>query len=244
MFVDPRFLDSIVQRQIVDGVHAVVKLDLHAQSIGKVAVQVFNRTPGTTQVNFNEYRDLDVSVAVELVLQTKMRSQPAAVHQPQTAAYAAPQAAAGYPQAYPQPNYPGFAPNAQAAALVPGLDPALLQKVLMSLQGQQPQSGAVAPVAYGSPAHAPVPISAGPPPTAHPAMGGAAPQHFDINAILNNLKGSSAAPSAPAVSAPYAVPGYPAVTASGPMPPAAHQRGADPNQQVQSIMAQLARFRQ
>ncbi|KAL8376002.1 hypothetical protein RB595_007217 [Gaeumannomyces hyphopodioides] len=249
MFVDPRFLDSIVQRQIVDGAHAVVKLDLHAQSVGKVAVQVFNRTPGTTQVNFNEYRDLDVSVAAELVLQTKMRSQPPVLHRPQPAAYPAPQATPGYPQAYAQPNYPAYALNAQAAAaLVPGVDPALVQKVIMSLQGQQPQSGAMAPAAYSAPVHAPVPASAPPHPhpTAHHAMGGgAAPQqHFDINAILSNLKGSSAAPPMGAVSAPYGVPSYPATTAPGPMAPATHQHGADPNQQVQSIMAQLARFRQ
>lgn len=252
MFVDPRFLDSIVQRQIVDGAHAVVKLDLHAQSVGKIAVQVFNRTPGTMQVNFNEYRDLDVNVAAELVLQTKMRSQPPAPHQPQPAAYPAPQAVPGYPQAYAPPNYPAYALNAQAAAaLVPGVDPALVQKVIMSLQGQQPQLGAMAPAAYGAPVHAPVhapvPVSAppNPHPTAHHAMGGgAAPQHFDINAILSNLKGSSAAPSAGAVSAPYGVPGYPAATAPEPMAPAAHQHGVDSNQQVQSIMAQLARFRQ
>ncbi|KAL8406726.1 hypothetical protein RB596_005274 [Gaeumannomyces avenae] len=250
MFVDPRFLDNIVQRQMVDGAHAVVKLDLHAQSVGKVAVQVFNRTPGTTQVNFNEYRDLDVNVAAELVLQTKMRSQPPVLHQPQPAAYPAPQAAPGYPQAYGQPNYPAYAINAQtAAALVPGVDPALVQKVIMSLQGQQPQSGGMAAAAYGAPVHAPVPASAPPHPHPHPTAhhgmgGGAASQHFDINTILSNLKGSSAAPSAGAASAPYSVPGYPAATAPGPMAPAAHQHGADPNQQVQSIMAQLARFRQ
>jgi hypothetical protein len=80
-------------------------------------------------------------------------------------------------------------------------------------------------------------------------MGGGAQQQqqIDINAVLSNLKGASAATAAGAISAPYGVAGYPAAA-----PPGAglgqvgnmRQRGADPSQQVQNIMAQLSRFRQ
>jgi hypothetical protein len=44
----------------------------------KIPLQVFDRTPGTTNVNFNEYVDLDVPIAADIVIQARQKERMAA----------------------------------------------------------------------------------------------------------------------------------------------------------------------
>ncbi|KAH9434286.1 hypothetical protein MCOR02_006302 [Pyricularia oryzae] len=246
MFVDVRAMDNVQQRLIMQGAHASVQLDMRAQTIGKVTMRVFKRTPGVSHVSYDEYRDLDVNIAASLVLQTKnmSRSQQA----PPPPVYP-PHAASGYPHAYPAPAYgaPAHTMPAQQPVM-PGalgqVDPAILQRVLMQLNGGQPQAHA-APTAYGALPHVPVmaPAPAAPAP--------ATTSQIDINAILNNLRSAGAnsvpapgpGPAAYGTAAPYPGPNPISPVTGGPGT-APHAGAANTNQHVQNIMAQLSRFRQ
>lgn len=245
MFVDARAMDNVLQRLIMQGSHASVQLDVRAQSTGKVTMRVFKRTPGISHVSFDEYRDLDVNVAAGLVLQTKNMSRS---QQAQAAAAYPTHIPSGYPHAhaYQAPAYGAPAIPVQQHA-IPGalghVDPAILQRVLMQLNADQPQAHA-APVAYGAPPQHPAP---GP---AHPGNGPAA--QLDINAILHNLR-SAGTNSVPAPGPGPAVYGAVAAYPGGPNPissvtggpgNAPHVVAANTNQHVQNIMAQLSRFRQ
>ncbi|KAI6370463.1 hypothetical protein MCOR25_004201 [Pyricularia grisea] len=246
MFVDVRAMDNVQQRLIMQGAHASVQLDMRAQTIGKVTMRVFKRTPGVSHVSYDEYRDLDVNIAASLVLQTKNMSRPQQAPPPTYP----PHASSGYPHAYAAPAYgaPAHTMPAQQPVM-PGalgqVDPAILQRVLMQLNGGQPQAHA-APAAYGALPHVPVMAPA----PAAPAPGPAS--QIDINAILNNLRSASAnsVPAPGPGTAPYgtAAP-YPGVP--NPMSPvtggpgtAPHAGATNANQHVQNIMAQLSRFRQ
>ncbi|ETN45380.1 uncharacterized protein HMPREF1541_09211 [Cyphellophora europaea CBS 101466] len=71
-WLSPRLpLQAVIKRQILEGVHAIVKL-LQMNSIThKVPLQVFDRSSGASNVKFNEYVDLDVNVAADIILHTK-----------------------------------------------------------------------------------------------------------------------------------------------------------------------------
>ncbi|TLS24428.1 hypothetical protein PpBr36_08215 [Pyricularia pennisetigena] len=247
MFVDVRAMDSVQQRLIMQGAHASVQLDMRAQNIGKVTMRVFKRTPGVSHVSYDEYRDLDVNIAASLVLQTKNMSRPQ--QQAPPPAYP-PHAASGYPHAYPAPAYgaPAHTMPAQQP-LMPGalgqVDPAVLQRVLMQLNGSQPQAHG-SPTAYGALPH----VSVMAPAPAAPAPGPAS--QIDINAILNNLRSASAngvpAPgpglAAYGTAAPYPGGPNPMSPVNGGPGTAPHAGATNANQHVQNIMAQLSRFRQ
>lgn len=228
MYLHPRIpKDQVIQRQAAEGVHAVVDLDLRAQTLGKIPVQAFDRSAGSSNVRFDQYVDLDPNTAAEVILRAKASGVPA---------YAQPYAAAGYGNPYGgQPHQgpphamaapPAAYPPQQASPSVADLatimgqvDNATLQRLLSTIQ--TPQGG--------------IPSGHAPP---------APNQQVDIQAILGSLGGSAAQHHGPPqgqYSAPYGAPYGGAPNGGGPHMPG--QMG-DSDAQVQNIMSQLARYRQ
>ncbi|KIW69726.1 hypothetical protein PV04_05586 [Phialophora macrospora] len=97
-------LSAVVKRQIIEGVQAVVKLVQANQYNSKIPLQVFDRSQGTTNVSFNEYVDLDVTVAADIVLSARQKERGGLHQSPQS-----------YhpPQGYPPQNPYGYAPPPQ-----------------------------------------------------------------------------------------------------------------------------------
>ncbi|KAK0649433.1 hypothetical protein B0T16DRAFT_389485 [Cercophora newfieldiana] len=245
MFLSPRFpRDAVVQRQILEGVHAIIDLDYAAQMQGKISIQVFSRLANAS-VLFEQYQNLDPPTAAELVIREKAKSAqnapapsygPGGYGRPSYAPEAAP--AAGYSYPYPHGSAPPAqvqpaAPAPDLASLLGGqLDNSALQALLASLQPSQ-----AAPAYPGVPAGVP------------PA--GAAPaSHIDINALLGNLRntavGQTAPPAGYGAAANYgATPAY--MSNGGAMVSPTNGvgfAGGDTAQQVQSIMEQLKRATQ
>jgi hypothetical protein len=240
MYLHPRFpKDQVIQRQAVEGVHAVVDLDLRAQSLGKVPVQAFDRFAGNNNVRFDQYLDLDPTTAAEVVLRAKATNVAAnygqsyggnGAHQNpygaqhQQAGYGGGQQPAAY-AAQPRQHQHQAAPAADLASLMGQVDNATLQRLLTTIQGP----GAAPPVAGGYP---------------HPTAGGAQSTpnaQVDIHAILGNLGGTSShqhVPPQAAYNAPYG--GQQANAGGNPV----SGTNGDAASQVQNIMAQLARYRQ
>ncbi|EXJ67028.1 uncharacterized protein A1O5_09674 [Cladophialophora psammophila CBS 110553] len=105
IWLSPRLpLNAVVKRQIIEGVQAVVKLTQANQYNSKIPLQVFDRSQGTSNVNFNEYLDLDVPVAADIVLHARQKERGGAQQSPQSY----------QPQGYPQYGYgpppPQYAP--------------------------------------------------------------------------------------------------------------------------------------
>lgn len=252
MFLNPRFpRKAVLQRQVLEGVHGVIELNVQAQSTGKIPLQVFDRSRGINNVHFDQYQDLDPKIAVELVLRAKSQAAPQPP-QPGPPAYApnqyggqaypyAGQQPAGYP--YQAPHQPAPASHNQApaqsqdvASVVGQLDNTSLQALLASLQAQQQ-----------NPAYAAMPSTAYPPQANAAAY--AQNSQIDINALLGNLNAAGALPSGtPNMSGypttqPYHAASHPISPTTGGHPPPA-PNGGDTAQQVQNIMATLARYRQ
>ena len=159
LLLSPRLpLAAVIRRQILEGVQAVVKLTRQAQFSGKIPLQVFNRSAGVDNVQFDgksyslislreyslnrhtEYDDLETHIAAELVVRAKQTHSA-----PQSAQYGTPQQGYGMPQ-YAQPISqavpqqqppPAAAPN--LASLITSLDGPTLQKLLGAM-GQSPQT--------------------------------------------------------------------------------------------------------
>lgn len=243
MYLHPRMpKDQVIQRQAAEGVHAVVDLNLRAQSLSKVPVQAFDRSAGLNNVRFDQYVDLDPPVAADIILRAKasgaarygqqQQHQPPQQqayggynqgfgHQqpPAAPSYGAPQTH-GYPQ-QPPPQQPA-ANASDIAALVGQVDPATLQQLIATIQ---------APSQHGVPHPAAAP----------PANGG-----VDLQAILGSLGGQQPAiPQHGAHSGQYATAYGAQQFAAAQQPP--QQTGPPANgdsaAQVQNIMAQLARYR-
>ena len=131
-------LEAFTKRQILEGVHAVVKLVRQSQITGKIPLQIFDRT-NRDNVQFAEYDQLDVGIAAELVVRSKSQ-RPAAPPQPPSMYGAGP-----YPSAPPVPQYPPQlphqsqypqAPPPQPPQLQsPGGQPANLQNLITSMDG-------------------------------------------------------------------------------------------------------------
>jgi nuclear polyadenylated RNA-binding protein 3 len=236
MFLSPRLpIQAVIRRQILEGVYAVLQLDMRSQNQSKVPLQVFDRQAGANNVRFDEYQDLEPKIAAELVHRAK-QVQP--VHppppQPQIPQYAQPQFASGQSYQPPvlsptqyQPPAPAPAPAApNLANLVGQLDNATLQQLLSSLNTPQQPQQQNAPAVISNSAVDLASLLGGlqPPPQQgyqpHPPASPYA--NLANNPALASILGNSAAP-------PQAQP--------QPQP----QQSA---QQVQNIMAQLARFRQ
>ncbi|EAQ83264.1 hypothetical protein CHGG_09668 [Chaetomium globosum CBS 148.51] len=103
MYLNPRFpRETVLQRQVVEGVYAIVDLDYGAQTKGKIPVQVFIRSGGSS-VRFELYQDVDPPIAAELVAREKSQS---AAHLAQPQASYAPTSLQN-PQAGAAQTYPG-----------------------------------------------------------------------------------------------------------------------------------------
>jgi nuclear polyadenylated RNA-binding protein 3 len=130
MLLSPRIsLPAVIRRQILEGVLAVAQLTRRSQDTNKIPLQVFDRTGGANNVRFDEYQDLEPKIAAELVLRAK---QTQALPIPTT--YAQPQLAPQ--QTYQPPATTATAPN--LANLVGQLDNATLQKLLGTLNAVAP----------------------------------------------------------------------------------------------------------
>ncbi|KAH7029162.1 uncharacterized protein B0I36DRAFT_128942 [Microdochium trichocladiopsis] len=227
MFLNPRFpRDAVIQRQIIEGVHAVTELDFRAQQYGRIPLQVFDRSAGRDKVRFDQYQDLEPHIAAQLVARTRA----------QTAQYAAaPYGASPYPpapqyppagppvqpaQAYGHPQYPYPAPATQpyggGAPQQPGsLDNATLHQILGTIQNQQGGAGQPLVGANGS--------------------------QVDVNAVLAALGNNVPVPQG------HLHPQHHPHQYGHPPAPGAHgppAQGGDSAQHVQNIMSQLARYRQ
>jgi len=224
MFLSPRLpLEAIIRRQILEGVHAVSQLDLRSQTASKIPLQVFDRKGGNNNVRFDEYQNLEPKIAAELVVRAKQTPTPSYA-QPPTPTYAPQTQYQPPPQAYQQPQYPTQQyqqPNPapatpDLAGLVGQLDNATLQKLLGQISASQHSQN--------------VPAAA-------------TNQKIDLAGLLSGLQAvqplqayqqTQAQPPASQTQAPYS--GYQNNTAQQQEPQSA--------QQVQNIMAQLAKLRQ
>ncbi|CAF3555565.1 unnamed protein product [Fusarium graminearum] len=222
--------DAVVQQQAAEGVHAVVDLDLRAQSLAKIAVQAFDRSAGSNNIRFNQYADLDPPTAAEVVLRAKASAGPPSygqqygasgysvapyggqpAYQPPVASFAAPPPPGQYGQPPPAPVN-----VANIANMMGQLDPASLQQLLAQVQaGAQnhalPQTSTMAAV-----------------------------PHADIHALLGSLGAN------PATQQPQPPPPQGAYGASYgvQLPPNGAPPTGDSAVQVQNIMSHLARYRQ
>lgn len=230
IFLSPRLsLEAVIRRQILEGVHAVSQLDMRAQNSSKIPLQVFDRQAGNNNVRFNEYQDLEPKIAAELVLRAKQTQAPTPTYaQPPIPSYAPPQPTYTQPQvpayAPPQPQYPPpqqyQQPPAIPAApdlanLVGQLDNATLQKLLGSMSAPQQLQNVPAAAANSS---------------------------IDLAGLLSGLKPQGQPQQAYQPQPPALVPadsyaGYQNGAPQQQVPPQSAQ-------QVQNIMAQLAKFRQ
>lgn len=237
MFLNPRFpREAVIQRQVLEGVHGVVELDMRAQHTAKISLQVFDRSAGTN-VRFDQYQDLDPPVAAQLVLRTKGSVSQTPTYPPQPSypsqPYGAPAPYGGYTQ---PPVQQSPAPTPDITSLVgqlsqmPNVDNTTLQTILASLQQQQQP-----------------PPQANPPPANYAAYQGQAqggpPAQVDYNALINNISAASANNGPPSMGAGvsgYPQPGYPQGNRGPPQPAAG---SSDPARDVENIMATLARYR-
>ncbi|KAK9236245.1 hypothetical protein V1525DRAFT_407455 [Lipomyces kononenkoae] len=79
--ISPRLaMSSIIRQMIVEGIYAVVFLNMDLQNQAKLSLQVFEKT-GVSTVRFDEYMSIDIPVGAEIVVRMKQKLQP----QPQPA---------------------------------------------------------------------------------------------------------------------------------------------------------------
>ena len=115
IWLNPRItLAAVIKRQIIEGVQAVVKLTRSTQFNSKIPLQVFDRAAGTSNVNFNEYVELDIPVAADIVIQARQKERmtmqtPISVPTP-TASYPPNQPFTGQPP-YTYPLQPPIQPQ-------------------------------------------------------------------------------------------------------------------------------------
>lgn len=220
---DPRTpLQAIIRRQILEGVHSVAKLDMRAQQSCKISLQVFDRQGGIGNVRFDEYQDLDPKIAAELTLRAKNARQPPQIANPPP--FVPPQYSAAQPFQPPAPA--PAAANPSLANIMGGIDNATLQKLLGTLGAMPQQQMPAAAQQHNIPA---VNANAG----------------LDLAGLIGGLQQQRQVyqqPMQPQHQYPvqggqgYGVPQQqPVVNVNQP------QQSA---QQVQNIMAQLARYRQ
>lgn len=219
LIMSPRLDESaVVQRQIVEGVLAVVRLDTAALSKGKIDIQIFDRRRGVNNVQFDNYVDLDPNTAAALVIAAKQNAnQPVQppLHNPYGQGYHAPQ---------PPPYMPPVPVNATHAPNLSNMITSLDQNSLSQLLGAISGNNAV---------------SAPQPPA------GLTP---DLARILSQVSASSAGspfnlPAIPTQS--YMHPFQNAYNGQPQQPPAGHNAGptAQPGQpDMNEIMAQLAKY--
>ncbi|KAK5070560.1 nuclear polyadenylated RNA-binding protein 3 [Lithohypha guttulata] len=211
-------LAAVIKRQIMEGVQAVVKVGSSHQTRSKVPLQVFDRSAGTSNITFNEYVDLDVSVAADVVIQARQRER--VMTQPRPP----------FPPALipPQSPYQHSSPNTPWAPQPP---------YPLPQQHPAPQHYTYPPQPYRPPPY-PTPQSA----TSQP------PNLHELLANLKGGAGAPPTPqsahSASQPFTPYGQPPPPPPQYYGQnLYPQPHQQQGGPGQQsVQNIMDQLARY--
>jgi hypothetical protein len=122
LLLSPRLSEAaVVRRQILEGVLAVSRITRINQQTAKIPLQIFDRRAGIENVRFDEYENLDPTIAAQLVLRAKAAP-----------AYAP-------PQPVPAPVQYGYGagmtttpPN--LSNLITSLDPTGLQKLLGVMQ--------------------------------------------------------------------------------------------------------------
>ncbi|KAI1149106.1 hypothetical protein F4825DRAFT_464373 [Nemania diffusa] len=140
MLLDPQFSrDTIIQHQILEGVHAVVELDVRAEERGRLSLQVFDRSAGYNNVRFDQYQDLEPAIAAQLVTKAKFPPHvaPAAHHNnhfPPAQRYPPPAQRHYIPASYTSEYY--SPPMANGTGGTP-LDTATVYKILGSVNGHQ-----------------------------------------------------------------------------------------------------------
>lgn len=232
LLIHPRLpLDAVIRRQILEGVHAVSQLDYNSQNSSTIPLQLFNRQAGANNVQFDEYQNLEPRIAAELVLRTRSQAVAPAYpvlqqHYSSAPSYQPTPVSAPYqPPAQYQAPAPYQAPPAQAPApdlaqMVGQMDNASLQKLLGSMSTPLQQQNAPAAAANGA---------------------------IDLAGLLNGLKPQQPAYQAPAPYQPPApAPTYnnPSLVSAYDTYSAAQAPAQQSAQQVQNIMAALAKFRQ
>ncbi|KPI44778.1 putative RNA-binding protein [Cyphellophora attinorum] len=239
-------LQAVIKRQILEGVHAIVKL-LQVNSISyKIPLQVFDRSSGASNVKFNEYVDLDLNVAGDIVVHTK-RSQPSPLtpHPPTPAFNNAQygQQPMQSPQQWSPQGQPHYPPQGQ-----PQYQPQYQQRPPQppypyTQQQQQPQYGQPqTPTPQSAGSNAPnlqqllanlskpnEPQSAGP--ISAPVQG-----RPDLSGLLSNIAASQQNQQQQPYSAQISPQSY------GTTPNSAQGYGPAAQNNVSNIMAQLARY--
>ncbi|KAE8380024.1 hypothetical protein BDV26DRAFT_279828 [Aspergillus bertholletiae] len=135
LVLGPRIpLNAAVQRQISEGVLAVVRIARPNQFSRKVPLQVFDRSGGADNVRFNEYPDVEPNIAAEIVFhaQSVQRGAPPTPFPPNPAF--------GVPLAPPpmqQAPLPALSNPPNIANLITSLDGPTLQSLLGALQQRQ-----------------------------------------------------------------------------------------------------------
>ncbi|KAK4203499.1 hypothetical protein QBC40DRAFT_20322 [Triangularia verruculosa] len=242
MHLNPRFpRETIVQRLVIEGVHAIIDLDRNSPLQARVNLQLFIRNTNTN-IKFENYSQLDPPIAAELILREKSKAavqarpppiaaqsayaptyQSPAVYQPPVIP-SPPPAATGYPHHQQHSHYAPLPqavppPVPQAAAAAPPTVPAALPDL------SKVDNDTLRTILAGLQAQ---------PHQAQHAAAAAVPQ-IDINALLGSLQ--NAAPQQ------YGAPPPQAGYYSGvPPPPAAGQNNAGGNNaHIQNIMENLKR---
>jgi hypothetical protein len=202
LLLSPKLAESaVIRRQIIEGVHAVMKLERNVQYTNKFPLSIFDRsTP--SNVRFEEYLDLDLNIAVELVLRAKQNAARNAQQQQYNpisgGSYGYGQQAIPPPLSNGPPVPPQFQqgnmqgagargqfqprPPPQPIAGIPipsQLDPAVLQRLLGQAQSQgypqMPQPGQPGQPTLPSPADLARLLGTAPTPQSHQPYGAPPP---------------------------------------------------------------------
>ncbi|PLN80458.1 hypothetical protein BDW42DRAFT_170889 [Aspergillus taichungensis] len=155
LVLGPRIpLNAAVQRQISEGVLAVVRLARPNQFSRKIPLQVFDRSAGVDNVRFNEYPDVEPNIAAEIVFhaQSLNRSAPPTPFPPPPPAFGVPPMAPAPipstlvpPVSMPPASIPALSNPANVANLITSLDGPTLQSLLSTLQTRPPAVPAAQP---------------------------------------------------------------------------------------------------
>lgn len=128
LLLSPRLSEAaVIRRQIIEGVLAVSRVTRINQQTAKIPLQVFDRTKGAANVRFEEYDNLEPSIAAQLVLRAKAN-----------ASFAPPPVQYGYGAGTLQQQPVTTAPP-DLSNLITSLDTSGLQKLLGVMQPPTPQ---------------------------------------------------------------------------------------------------------
>jgi len=121
LLLSPRLSEAaVMRRQIMEGVAAVSRLGRLNQQMTKIPLQVFDRKSGA-DIRFEEYADLDPSVAAEVVLRARANN-------------AAPAYGYGYGSGYSNIQQSPTAVPSNVQSMIGSMDPNGLQKLLGVMQ--------------------------------------------------------------------------------------------------------------